>query len=70
MSEPENTDVTAPATKKKNPKRVAQGKRLAEIPKAAKEKKRLRIEEGRKASDVCVYIHSLYFEGNSKIFFK
>ncbi len=33
-------DVTAPTTKKKNPKRVAQGKRLAEIPKAAKEKKK------------------------------
>ncbi len=42
MSEPEII-VTALATKEKNPKRVAQGKRLAE--KAAKENKRLRIEK-------------------------
>ncbi len=38
MSEPENT-VTATATKEKNPERVAQGKRLAEISKAAKAQK-------------------------------
>ena len=44
MSEPE-TIVTAPATKEKNPKRVAQGKRLAEILKAAKARKKLMMEE-------------------------
>ncbi len=44
MSESE-TIVTAPATKAKNPKRVAQGKRLAEISKAAKAKKKLMMEE-------------------------
>ncbi len=44
MSEPE-TIVTAPATKEKNPKRVAQGKRLAEISKAAKARKKLMMEE-------------------------
>ena len=38
MSESE-TNVTAPATKEKNPKRVAQCKRLAEISKAAKPRK-------------------------------
>ena len=43
MSEPQNT-VTAPATKEKNPKRVAQDKRLAEISKAAKAKERLQME--------------------------
>jgi hypothetical protein len=52
MSEPENT-VTAPATKEKNPKRVAQGKKLAEISKAAKVKKKLMMEqEKRKESNV------------------
>jgi hypothetical protein len=44
MSESE-TIVTAPATKEKNPKRVAQGKRLAEISKASKAKKELMMEE-------------------------
>ncbi len=44
MSESE-TIVTTPATKEKNPKRVAQGKRLAEISKAAKAKKKLMMEE-------------------------
>ncbi len=47
MSEPEST-VTTPAIKEKNPTRVAQGKRLAEISKAAKEKKRLRKDAERK----------------------
>ena len=54
MSESE-TIVTAPATKEKNPKRVAQGKRLAVISKAAKAKKKLMmVEEKRKESDVDV----------------
>ena len=39
------TIVTAPATKEKNLKRIAQGKRLAEISKAAKAKKKLMMEE-------------------------
>ncbi len=54
MSESE-TIVTAPATKEKNPKRVAQGKKLAEISKAAKEKKRLRMEEDKRTVGVVNY---------------
>ncbi len=50
MSESE-TIVTAPATKEKNPKRVAQGKRLAEISKAAKAKKKLMMEEEERKSN-------------------
>ncbi len=48
MNEPENA-VTAPATKEKNPKRVAQGNKLAEISKA---KKKLRMEEEERKESV------------------
>ena len=48
------TIVTAPATKEKNPKRVAQRNRLAEISKAAKAKKKLMMEDERKESNMGV----------------
>ncbi len=60
MSESE-TIVTAPATKEKNPKRVAQGKRLAEISKAAMAKKKLMMEEEkRKESNVGINYNCLW----------